>query len=247
MISFGKSDVGRTREINEDFIYVSNEKVGPLPNLYIVSDGMGGHKAGEIASSMAVNFFVDYILNNSFNDNNEVLDFIVNAINYANKAVYEKSKLDLECSGMGATFSVCTIINDKIYAAHVGDSRIYLLNDAKIKQISVDHTYVNEMVRMGKITADQAKHHPQKNIITRALGINKNIEVDAFIEPFNLNEYVLICSDGLTSMLDDEEIFDTINDNKYDFGNKVLKCIEDANEKGGYDNISVILISGVFK
>ncbi len=246
MISFGKSDVGLTRYINEDFIYARDEQIGPLPNLYIVSDGMGGHKAGEIASAMAVNSFVEFILNH--NADGEILDLIVNAINYANKAVYEKSRLDIECRGMGTTFSVCTIIDNKIYAAHVGDSRIYLVNNQRIKQISIDHTYVNEMVRMGKITPEQAKIHPQKNIITRALGINDKIACDAFVEPMSLNDYVLICSDGLTSMLDDKEIFDTINDGGgYDLENKVSKCIQIANEKGGYDNISVILISGVLK
>lgn len=145
---------------------------------------------------------------------------------------------------MGATFSVCTFVNNKIYAAHVGDSRIYLINK-QIHQLSIDHTYVNEMVRVGKITQRQAKHHPQKNIITRAVGINENIEVDAFVEPYNQNDFVLICSDGLTSMLDDKEIFDTIKNN--DLKSSIIKFIERANEKGGYDNISVILISGVLK
>ena len=173
MISFGKSDTGKVRDINEDFIYVNDEKVGSLPNLYIVSDGMGGHKAGEIASSLAVNSFLDYVKNNTFANDDEILDFLVNAIDYANKMVYEKSISDIKCNGMGATFSVCTFVNNKIYAAHVGDSRIYLINK-QIHQLSIDHTYVNEMVRVGKITQRQAKHHPQKNIITRAVGINEN-------------------------------------------------------------------------
>jgi Serine/threonine protein phosphatase len=244
LISFGKSDTGKVRDINEDFIYVNDEKVGSLPNLYIVSDGMGGHKAGEIASSLAVNSFLDYVKNNTFANDDEILDFLVNAIDYANKMVYEKSISDIKCNGMGATFSVCTFVNNKIYAAHVGDSRIYLINK-QIHQLSIDHTYVNEMVRVGKITQRQAKHHPQKNIITRAVGINENIEVDAFVEPYNQNDFVLICSDGLTSMLDDKEIFDTIKNN--DLKSSIIKFIERANEKGGYDNISVILISGVLK
>ena len=247
MISFGKSDTGRVRDINEDFIFLSDEKIGQLSNLYIVSDGMGGHKAGEIASSLAVNSFVDYVANNFFSNDSEILDFLVNGIDYANKMVYEKSKLDIECAGMGATFSACTFANNKVYAVHVGDSRIYLMDNDKLRQLSIDHTYVNEMLRVGKITEDQAKHHPQKNIITRAVGINKNIEVDAFIEPYNKNDFVLIFSDGLTSMLDDKEIFDTMKNNGYDLNNSVLEFINGANEKGGYDNISVILISGVLK
>lgn len=244
MISFGKSDKGKVRGNNEDYIYLNDNKIGVLPNLYVVSDGMGGHKAGEIASNIAVNSFVNYVIENKFADNEGILDFLVNAIDYANKVVYKKSQIDLECRGMGATLSACTFVNKKIYSVHVGDSRIYYVGKSEIKQLSIDHTYVNEMVRTGRLTLKQAENHPQKNIITRAIGIDKNIEVDAFVAHYNFDDCFLICSDGLVSMLDDGKIFDIIKNN-CTAENKVLKLVESANENGGFDNISVILICEV--
>lgn len=264
MISVCKTDTGKVRSLNEDSIFSSDENIGTLENLYIVADGMGGHKAGEVASSLAIKSFIDYVKNNYCQDKNLVLDFLVNAAAHANDIVYEKSKTDPECSGMGTTLSACTFVDKKIYCVHVGDSRIYLANnDIDFKQLSIDHTYVNEMLRTGKINSEQAKSHPQKNVITRAVGIEKNLNIDAFVVPIDINidNYCLICSDGLSSVLDDKEIFDLVLDKNLDLNldsntdinknlaakksvleNKVDELVYLANKKGGYDNISVILI-----
>ena len=257
MISFGKTDIGQVRDLNEDNIFFSDKNIGDLENLYIVADGMGGHKAGEVASNLAINSFIDYVKNNKCEDKNLVLDFLVNAVGYANNIIYEKAKADLNCSGMGTTLSACTFFDKKIYCVHVGDSRIYLANNnINYKQLSIDHTYVNEMLRTGKINLEQAKNHPQKNIITRAVGIDKNLKTDAFVLPvdININNYFLICSDGLTCVLDDKEIFDLVLNKNLDLDlginisldlkleNKVDTLINLANQKGGYDNISVVLI-----
>lgn len=243
MISVGKTDRGKVRDINEDSIYLNDFGVGMLPNLYIISDGMGGHKAGEIASSLAIDSFVNYITENNFESENFILDFLVNAMHFANSCVYQKSQADSDCYGMGATFSACTFVNKKAYCVHVGDSRIYLINNSSIKQLSVDHTYVNEMVKTGKLTLLQAKNHPQKNIITRAVGIDKNLEVDAFVCNYDFDDRFLICSDGLSSSLNDNEIFSIVNNSQFD--SAASNFINAANEKGGLDNISVILICEV--
>jgi protein phosphatase len=242
MNAFGKSDIGKLRDSNEDFIYINNKNIGQLKNLYVVADGMGGCNAGEVASELSVKSFVDYVSReNKYNEENtDILNILANAICHANKVVFEKSQNDLDCSGMGTTFSACCVLNKKLYCLHIGDSRIYLINNSKIKQVSEDHTYVAELLRAGKIKKEQVKNHPKRNIIMRAVGIAEAIEPDTFIINCEPDDYFLICSDGLNTMLDDEKIFEIINLN-LNLKEKVLKLIETANDYGGYDNISVIL------
>ena len=176
MKTFSKTDIGLVREVNQDFVFVSDAPVGNLPNLLVVADGMGGHKAGEYASRLAVEVLKD-TLAVCTPDEPEVM--IRKAISTANQRLLETAKEDIRLNGMGTTLVVATVIEQTLYFANVGDSRLYLLND-KIKQLSKDHSLVQEMVRLGGINEEDAKYHPDKNIITRAIGAKDDIEIDFF-------------------------------------------------------------------
>lgn len=229
------------RENNEDSYLVLNEKVSNLSNLYIVADGMGGHQSGEIASKKSISYFIKFI-NSKSCINDDILDFMVEAVKYSNKKVYEDSLENEKLTGMGTTFTACTIMNNKCYVTHVGDSRLYIINNNKIKIITTDHSYVNEMLRAGEITEEEAKVHPQKNALTRALGVDLNLEVDGYIFDINLNDIILICSDGLTNTVKDEELCTIISNKQISLEKKVDILIDTANQNGGFDNITAILI-----
>ncbi len=226
-----KSDTGIKRDINEDAIKVAIDN-----KLFIVADGMGGHLAGEIASKKTVD-----IIENYFKDHFEepIQDRIINAINTANKLVYEKSIDNKELNGMGTTCSLAFIEDGKVHIGHVGDSRIYFITDHYIKQITNDHTLVKKLVESGEITEEEAETHPKRHYITRAVGTEEYIEVDYNSYELNM-DYILICSDGLTEELQNVEIFNIIKNN--DINDISDKLVNSANEGGGVDNISVIVI-----
>ena len=240
----GFTNTGKTRIQNEDAIFFTGEPIGPLPNLFIVADGMGGHNAGDVASEEAVNSIADYIRElkgAEFVQLENYLDLLVSAVQGANKKVCEMSEANPEMEGMGTTLTVCTITEEKLIVAHVGDSRAYAISEAGITQVTEDHTYVEEMVQAGQITADEAGSHPSKHVITRALGISGSFEVDGIIVPLNDTTSVLLCSDGLTNMVDDcviKEIVDGLGFVEH----RAQFLIEEANMRGGHDNISAILI-----
>lgn len=238
MKGFCKSDIGRMRELNEDSVFVSNEPVGKLPNLYIVADGMGGYKGGEVASSSAIKYFCEYC--KGYNGCDDILDIIIAAVKYANKCIINDARRDADrLGGMGTTFIALVVSEGKLFIAHVGDSRLYALDYNAIRQITADHSYVMELVKAGKLTPEQARNHPDKNFITRALGVNDELLVDGIV--WGLTEYVLLCTDGLSNMLNDREIADIVFSEDL-AENKVSRLVEAANMRGGYDNISVILI-----
>lgn len=239
MTGVGITDTGLVRVNNEDSIFVSNTQVSMLPNLYIVADGMGGHKAGNIASSYSIKFFCEYI-NNCYD--NEILDIIVSAVKYSNDKVYSMSLDNDDYYNMGTTFLAAVINDGKLYIAHVGDCRLYIIRNEKIYQITTDHTYVMEMVKAGEITYDEAKIHPKRNIITRALGIEIGITVDGLINDVLEGDIILICSDGLSNMLTDNEILQIVNNSETEIAQKSKELINTANNNGGRDNISVIVI-----
>lgn len=239
MTGVGITDTGLVRVNNEDSIFVSNTQVSMLPNLYIVADGMGGHKAGNIASSYSIKFFCEYI-NNCYD--NEILDIIVSAVKYSNDKVYSMSLDNDDYYNMGTTFLAAVINDSKLYIAHVGDCRLYIIRNEKIYQITTDHTYVMEMVKAGEITYDEAKIHPKRNIITRALGIEIGITVDGLINDVLEGDIILICSDGLSNMLTDNEILQIVNNSETEIPQKSKELINTANNNGGRDNISVIVI-----
>ena len=241
MKAFAKSDVGKVREMNQDYFYISKpeEKV----QLYIVADGMGGYKGGEIASKLAVETSKRYILNNfdsiESNDKEEILKLIKSAIEYANIVVYEKSKENKELENMGTTIDVCLILGNKVYIGHVGDSRVYRKRKDFFRKLTTDHSYVQKLVSDGTITKEEAYNHPKKNMLIKALGCSTFVEPDVMVKGFLKDDILLMCSDGLTNMLKDDEIVKIINENPIEACNNL---VSKANENGGYDNITAVII-----
>lgn len=236
MKTFSKTDVGMVREVNQDYVFVTESPVGKFSNLLVVADGMGGHRAGEYASRLAVEV-VKQELETGTEDTPEAM--IRNAIAHANKKVLETAKQDAKLSGMGTTLVVATVIDHTLYFANVGDSRLYLLND-DIKQLSKDHSLVQEMVRLGGINEEEAKYHPDKNIITRAIGAKDELEIDFYEYRLRRGDIILMCTDGLSNQVEDQEILHIVKRSR-DVVEAVEQLIERAKENGGNDNIGVIV------
>lgn len=235
---YSATDVGQKRKMNQDYVFVSENPVGNLPNLFVVADGMGGHNAGDYASSHAVGTVVEEIRQDAdFNP----IKVIRHAIESANTEIITQAQNDENLRGMGTTMVVATIVGHYAYVANVGDSRLYLVNQ-QILQVTKDHSLVQEMVRMGEINAEQARNHPDKNIITRALGAERTVDIDFFdlkLEPGNV---ILMCSDGLSNMVEDSQIREIISDTEKNLEEKGKILISEANRNGGKDNIAVVLI-----
>lgn len=244
MIVLATSDKGMVREMNQDYYYIS--KPDSEYNLYILADGMGGYNGGEIASSLAVNSVEEYIrknINNIEIINRETLQKLIkDSMEYANKVVHEKSKTDINLSEMGTTLEVCLIYNNKVYIGHIGDSRVYRIRKNIIRKLTTDHSYVEKLVRDGTITKEEACHHPKKNMLIKALGCEEHIEPDILVKGFLKDDVLLMCSDGLTNLLNDKEIYDVIINNMEN-ADKLL--IQKANIKGGYDNITAVVIENI--
>ena len=232
-----QTDVGLKRNSNQDFVYASDQKVGRLPSLLIVADGMGGHAAGDLASRVCVETAVSSIEGSG---QTETIPILAEAVQKANRAVLKKAAEKPEYAGMGTTIVAAVIDGNTLYVANVGDSRLYLIDDDRIDQITLDHSLVAEMVRSGRISPEQMRNHPEKNIITRAVGGEENVEVDFFDVGLHKGDVVLLCSDGLTNMVEDEQIFRIVRREKTlrDAGQKLISA---ANSAGGRDNISVVL------
>lgn len=237
MIAYGESNVGRKRTINQDCIFVSETNIGKLPNLFIVADGMGGHKAGDVASKTSVDLFVNFVCNTDMTDPVNIIDA---GIKLANDEVYEMASTNSDYIGMGTTFVVASVIDNRVYIANVGDSRLYLIGK-DIVQITRDHSLVEEMINLGEIGRNEARTHYKKNIITRAVGVEKSVVADIFQIEILKGDKLLLCSDGLSNMIEDYDIKRIItgSDNLED---AVHKLIDKANENGGTDNISVVLV-----
>ena len=238
MKTFSMTDTGRRRDINQDYMFTSETAVGKLPNLFIVADGMGGHKAGEYASKTAVETIVEFI---EASDSGLLVASMKKAIGEANKKVLKEAIIDTEKEGMGTTIVVATIKGDKLIVANVGDSRLYIVNENNITQLTTDHSLVEEMVRSGKIARSEARNHPDKNKITRAVGVFPKVEVDFFEAKIERGDTILLCTDGLTNMVEDEEIKRIVLGQR-DLVEKTATLIEAANKNGGTDNITVLLI-----
>jgi protein phosphatase len=237
MRSFGKTDKGIQRNSNEDVIFFSDHPVGQLPNLYIIADGMGGHNAGLVASENAVKSFLSYVIETNKKNPIEVFK---EGIQRSNALIFEKAEAEEQYYRMGTTFIVCAFLENKLYIGNIGDSRLYTIYK-DINKITKDHSLVEEMLHKGHITETEAKNHPERHVITRAVGIDATIDVDTYEIPLEGNEMVLMCSDGLTNMLDDKIIYNILKEDM-DIESKVKQLIQQANENGGNDNISVILI-----
>lgn len=225
------TDVGKRRTNNQDAIYVSEEQ-----KLFVVADGMGGHQAGEVASQSTVEAIADYIKNSS---EMPIRQMIEESVDAANKAVYLKSLEDEAYRGMGTTCSLVIIRDDLIHIGHVGDSRIYFIDDDMV-QITTDHTLVEDLVSVGEITKKEARNHPKRHVITRAIGTDPSVQLDYNKYELSKAKKILICSDGLSEMISDKELFEMIN--THDIDQAVSRLVQLANDRGGNDNISVVLI-----
>ena len=235
---YSATDVGQKRKMNQDYVFASEGPVGNLPNLFVVADGMGGHNAGDYASSHAVGIVVEEIREDA--DFNPV-KVIRHAIESANTEIITQAQKDEKLRGMGTTMVAATIVGHYAYVANVGDSRLYVAGE-QIQQITKDHSLLQEMVRMGELNAEEARNHPDKNIITRALGAERTVDVDFFdlkLEPGNV---VLMCSDGLSNMVEDDRIGEIISDTDRDLQERGQALISEANRNGGKDNIAIVLI-----
>ncbi len=235
--SFSVTDIGKKRKLNQDYVYVSEKPIGNLPNLFIVADGMGGHNAGDYASKCTVETIVREI--RGCLEKNPVR-ILSKAIRVANDKIRQKAREDQSLLGMGTTVVAATCLGHYLQVANVGDSRLYIIN-REIRQITRDHSLVAEMVRMGGIDKAAARNHPDKNIITRAVGATDTVEIDFFHEELTPGDIVLMCSDGLTNMLEDEEIGKILRE-PVSIEERAQQLIEAANNNGGKDNIAVIII-----
>lgn len=219
-------------------MYTSEQRIGNLPNLFIVADGMGGHKAGDYASKVTVETFVSEIGNSQDDDPKKLL---FEAAFKANGVIHKRSVEHADYNGMGTTVVAATCIGNELNVINVGDSRLYILNKKEMRQITQDHSLVEEMVRRGGLARSAARNHPDKNIITRAIGVMETVEPDFFKVELTEGDLILMCTDGLTNMLEDEEIRMIVNA-AGDLVEKVQCLVEAANKKGGKDNITVLLI-----
>lgn len=234
------TDIGLVREKNQDSVFSSDKYDLPL---YIIADGMGGYKGGEIASSDAINIIKRLFIENQDKLTNKkfIKTLIEDSIKEANLKIYRKSLEFSEYSGMGTTISLCYIYRGYVFVGHVGDSRIYKIYNDSIEQITEDHSLVNELIKKGEITKEEAKNHPQKNMITRAVGTDSNIEIDISETKYKKGEIMLLCTDGLFNMVDDNEVKNIIKDSD-SLLDAAESLIDKAKQNGGLDNISVIII-----
>ena len=231
-----KSDLGNIRNLNEDYAeFYEEDKV----SIYVVADGMGGHNAGEIASKIATESIIRYIKENI--ENNLLKKTLKDAIEYANEKVYSLAYKSENYTGMGTTVVACLITNMGIQIGNVGDSSCFVVNDNRVYKLTKDHSLVQELLDTGSISKEQAINHPQKNVITRAIGTGKEVEIDIY----NLNkedyDYILLCTDGLTNDIDlEKELLELINTNNIQ---KVCdELVDRAKKNGGRDNITVMLL-----
>ena len=236
--SVAMTDIGRRRKVNQDYVFASDRPVGNLPNLYIVADGMGGHKAGDLASSYGARMIVEAA--KRCTDVRPAL-ILQKAVRYANYQLLQKSRESEDYYGMGTTLVALCVCGYEALAVNIGDSRLYEVTQEGIRQISEDHSLVAELVRKGELSPQEARNHPDKNIITRALGIQEEAEIDLF--PFHVdpgNRY-LLCSDGLSNMVEDTELCRLIqgDENLHEAGGRLIL---EANRNGGMDNIAVVLV-----
>lgn len=236
MKAYAKTDIGSKRSMNQDYMYCNTEPVGGFQNLLIVADGMGGHRAGDYASRLCVETMVQSLEKSA---HKTPVSLFEEAVTAANKAVFEESASHVEYEGMGTTVVACTLEENTLYITNIGDSRLYLIRDG-IEQITDDHSLVEEMVKQGNITESEARIHPQKNIITRALGINEEVQADFFEIDVEQGDVIMLCSDGLSNMIEDEDM-EYIVKNSDTLQTAAESLVARANENGGNDNITVVL------
>lgn len=241
--AYARTDKGNVRENNEDYFYISSSL--DEVQLYILADGMGGYNGGEIASKLAVQTAKNYIENNFKDiekDKDSIIQLLGSSMEYANMVVYEKAKSTPELQGMGTTLEICLIYNNKAYIGHIGDSRIYRVRKEFIRKLTQDHSYVQKLVKEGTITKEQAEHHPQKNMLMKALGCNAFVEPDVMVKGFLRDDIIIMCSDGLTNLVEQETIYEMASKN---IEQATKDLVQLAKDRGGYDNITVVIIKNI--
>ena len=237
MKAYSITDVGQVRKVNQDYVFCYPNSVGQLPNLFLVADGMGGHQAGDYASRCAVETMVDYIENAS---SGGPVTLLGNALTEANRKVMEKALSDRSMEGMGTTLVAAVVQNGCLYVANVGDSRLYLIDD-RLEQITRDHSLVEEMVRAGELRREDARLHPDKNVITRALGTENDVVCDYFEFSLQSGDVLLLCSDGLSNIVSDLEMLDYARE----YQEPELLCralMSKALNRGARDNVTVVAV-----
>ncbi|NLK64464.1 MAG: Stp1/IreP family PP2C-type Ser/Thr phosphatase [Tissierellia bacterium] len=241
---FFETNKGLMRENNEDSLIV--EQFDDYC-LYAVADGMGGHKAGEVASFIVIDEMRKYFVSNVEKKDFKPPLFIIESVKLSNDRIREESFKNEECLGMGTTLAMVIIdkLQNIIYIGNIGDSRVYLLRNNELRQITSDHTYVNELMKEGKITPEEAKTHPKRNVITRALGSEEIVHADIFELELFENDILLLCTDGLTTHVSDDRILEIIK--RYGASQSVQKLIEQANDNGGTDNITIIIVDNMIR
>lgn len=238
MQAFSITDVGMKRQVNQDYIFSSENAIGSLPNLFIVADGMGGHKAGDFASKCCVETVIDTIKNSKLKTPIGIME---EAIGVANEKIIKEASANVDLEGMGTTIVMAVVIEENVYVANIGDSRLYLITD-EMRQITEDHSLVEAMVRTGEIGKEEARNHPNKNVITRAVGTNRFVSADFFEVQIREGNVLLLCSDGLSNMLEDDEIFSIVQRNADSMEEVGKQLVDQANENGGKDNIGIVLV-----
>ena len=237
MKAYSITDVGMVRKTNQDYVFCYDNLLGQLPNLFLVADGMGGHQAGDYASRYCVESIAASVKNSKTKSPIGILD---EAIHTANLAVFRQAESDPSLYGMGTTIVAATVIGSELYVANIGDSRAYLIRDG-IRQITEDHSWVEEMVRKGELERKDARTHKNKNVITRAIGTDALVQADFFQLSVQENDILLMCTDGLTNMLEDDAILEIISEaSTVEAMGKEL--VEAANANGGKDNIGIVLV-----
>jgi serine/threonine protein phosphatase PrpC len=224
----GVSDTGRKRRRNEDAYVVA-------PPLFAVADGMGGAQAGEVASKLAA-----AALKEADGSLGGGVDRVVSLIQEANRRVYSRAVEDPSASGMGTTMTVALVEDGGVVIGHVGDSRAYRVRDGRLEQLTEDHSLVHELMKSGKLSAEEAETHPQRSVITRALGTDPDVDVDAFVVEARERDVYLLCSDGLTTMVGDKQILDVLEHHRDDLDRAARTLVSEANRGGGEDNITVV-------
>lgn len=235
-----KSDIGQKRPLNEDRAgYFINQTQQPL---FIVCDGVGGHQAGEVASQMAIDLIGRSWEETAFLEPTEMTEWLKENIEKNNAAIYKQGQENFSLKGMATTLVAAALLGDTLVVLNVGDSRAYLYRNGATNQITEDHSLVNELVKQGELTPQEAEHHPQKNVITRSLGLEYNVQVADISLKVKAEDIVLLCSDGLSDIVPLDKINDILNDEKtLDEASSAL--IDLANNAGGFDNITVLLAS----
>lgn len=233
MLAFAQSDIGMVRKTNEDsYVFLP-------PHLFVVADGMGGHVAGEIASNMGVSTIEEYI--KKFAQHSDWEELLKDAIIKANSIIYQMSQSKSECSGMGTTVTAIYADDSEVYWGHVGDSRLYLIKENVLRQVTSDHSLVWELMQSGDITIEEAQVHPHRNILTRAVGTSEMLTVDSGKFSWQSGDSLLLCTDGLTNMLSEDTILKICS--QYSSPQAIVNTLVDqARQAGGYDNITAVLV-----